>query len=73
MEEQIIELGNKVKSGETSWYEVAKTINKQYGVVLSSEAIRKRYKRLAEMKTINKEEETHNQDGSIEIEKKDMV
>lgn len=70
MEEQIIELGNKVKSGEISWYEVAKTINKQYGMVLSSEAIRKRYKRLAEMKTINKEEEIHNKDGSIEIEKK---
>ena len=70
MEEEIVKLGNKVKIGEISWHEAAKTINKQYGVMLSSEAIRKRYKRLSEMTTINKEEETYNQDGSIEIEKK---
>lgn len=70
MEEEIVRLGNKVKTGETSWYEVANTINEQYGVMLSSEAVRKRYQRLVGTQKIYKEEEIHSQDGSIEIEKK---
>lgn len=70
MNEQIIELGNKIKTNELTWEEAAKTFNKQFNLNLSSEALRKRYQRLVGVQKMHKEEEIHNQDGSIEIEKR---
>ena len=70
MKEIIKELGNRVKTGELSWTKASKIYNKETGENLSPEAIRKRYGRMMGEVKQQKEEEIHNQDGTIEIEKK---
>ena len=70
MKNEIKKLGNKVKTNELTWDEATKIFNKEFNEKLSSEALRKRYQRLVGVQKVFKEEETHNQDGSIEIEKR---
>ena len=45
MNEEIQEIGKQVKLGKMTWQDVANVINDKYGSNLSSEAVRKRYKR----------------------------
>lgn len=70
MKDKIKELGNKVKTNDLTWVEATKIFNKKFNENLSAEALRKRYQRMVGTQKVFKEEETHNQDGSIEIEKR---
>lgn len=71
MNERIIELGALVKSGEATWQKVAETINKEFGVDMSSEAVRKRYNRMPEDTKIDITQEytTEYNNGTIEAQK----
>ena len=80
IDEKIIELGNKVKSREMTWRQVADTINAEFGENISSNAIRKRYnvrvRKVPESESnmntkvdYNGEYETRYADGVIEAQK----
>lgn len=71
MNERIKELGALVKSGETTWQKVTDIINKEFGVDMTSEAVRKRYNRMPEdtKVDITQEYTTEYNDGMIEAQK----
>jgi hypothetical protein len=80
IDEKIIELGNKVKSKEMTWRQVADTINAEFGENISSNAVRKRYnvriRKVPESESnmntrvdYNGEYETRYADGVIEAQK----
>ena len=81
---RIEELGSLVNGGMITWQEIADKVNEEFGVKLSKDAIRKRYKRRAvgikkdddssggscnTMVSGNKEYETCFQNGEIEAQK----
>lgn len=68
--ELIKELGYKVKLRELTWQDVANEYNKKFNDNVTANAMRNRYNRIVGTSSVKKEEEIHNQDGSIEIEKK---
>lgn len=69
------ETGDKVKLGETTWQLAAMEFNKQTGMDISGEALRKRYGNLKDNdmnmsgEKTNEEYEAHFQNGSIEVQK----
>jgi len=73
LEDLIKELGAEVKQGTKTWQDVADIINDRLNLNLSSEAVRKRYKRLANIttNTVNNgnEYETRYGDGTVEAQK----
>ena len=74
MKDLINELGEKVKNKELSWFEAVQIYNSKTGEGLSSEALRKRYKRISEMPytapcDTTSEFETQFNDGTIEAQK----
>ena len=60
-----------MKAKKTTWEKVAKIINKEFGVDLTSEAVRKRYNRMPEDTKVDytEEYETQYKDGTIEAQK----
>ena len=72
MNERIIELGKDVKEGLRTWEDVKNQINNEFGSNLSSEAVRKRYRRSVNnenIETTNKEFTTEYGNGIIEAQK----
>ena len=74
MKEDIIELGGKVKKGEITWQRASEIINKKYGLNLSSEATRARYRALlkkqcTDLKNTIKEYQTQYNDNTVEAQK----
>ena len=71
MNERIKELGELVKLGEIGWQKAADTINKEFGVDMTSEAVRKRYNRMPEDTKVDVTQEytTEFNNGTIEAQK----
>lgn len=75
MNEDILEVGKRVKSGEISWQQASEIINDKYGTNLNGEALRGRYRtqiskqELNEMKLELKEYQTQFNDNTIEAQK----
>lgn len=73
MKEYLIELKKKVLSKEITWQEATEMFNKKFGENLTPGAVRKRANRASahhDLRVSNKYEETHNADGTIEIQTK---
>lgn len=72
MKETILKLGQRVKNKEITWKEATVIINKEFNTYLTRDAVRQRYYSYDgnyNPKKKNQEFETHNVDGTIDIEK----
>lgn len=72
MKEAIVNLGRKVKNKEMTWQEATNIFNKEHNMNITAEAFRHRYIYTNDNYTPEKrnvEFETHNVDGTIDIEK----